>query len=586
MTPSTHLRRADAPHAIADLVTALGDLVVHVAGPTHGIVTHLAHDSRLVGGQGLFVATRVPSAAGGDGHVFIDRAIAQGANVIVAETAAPNTVLAAHAPLTWIQVSHGLRALARLAAAWYDHPANDVQVLATTGTNGKTTTTFLLDAILTAWGKKVGLVSTVEVRIGERRLPTIFTTPPAPELQALLADMRDDGATHAVIEASSHGLDQYRIAFPVAVGGFTNLTRDHLDYHETMDAYESAKRQLFATWSARAAIVIDEAAGRRMAAAFRVSPASATEDGKNSPSPPALITISTRGESADLSASGIRSDLDGLAAVISVSPAARPLFGTSAGNLATPGLVREGSTGSLAAPGLVREGSTGSLATPGLVREGCERFVLATPLIGRHNLENALVALGMAALAGVPLDVSLDALRTAHGAPGRLQPVTLEGGIALPRVFVDYAHTPDALDNVLSALAPLVRARGGRLSVVFGAGGDRDKGKRPEMAKTCQGLADRVIATSDNPRTEDPEAILDDIVAGFSPTFSFTREVDRARAIALAIHEAGPDDAVLIAGKGHEDYQVIGTTKHPFDDVAVARQALLARANSTAEAAR
>jgi UDP-N-acetylmuramoyl-L-alanyl-D-glutamate--2,6-diaminopimelate ligase len=220
------------------------------------------------------------------------------------------------------------------------------------------------------------------------------------------------------------------------------------------------------------------------------------------------------------------------------------------------------------------------------VREGCERFVLATPLIGRHNLENALVALGMAALAGVPLDVSLDALRTAHGAPGRLQPVTLEGGTALPRVFVDYAHTPDALDNVLSALAPLVRARGGRLSVVFGAGGDRDKGKRPEMAKTCQGLADRVIATSDNPRTEDPEAILDDIVAGFSPTFSFTREVDRARAIALAIREAGPDDAVLIAGKGHEDYQVIGTTKHPFDDVAVARQALLARANSTAEAAR
>ena len=526
--------RAAVVHSFEDLLAALPEgLVIAVTGAIATKVDHISQDSREVGPGGVFVATRGSSW---DGHAFIANAVANRVAVIVCESAPTGGPEDAAFAGVWLEVEDGLVALAHLAAAWYGNPGRDLAVLATTGTNGKTTTSYLLRAILKAWGKVVGLVSTVEIRIGEERAPTIFTTPPAPEFQRLLAEMRDHGCSHAVVEASSHGLHQHRIAaFPVAVAGFTNLTRDHLDYHVTMEAYEAAKRTLFDTLAERACICVDEPAGRRMAAIF------AARWGANSAE--RMLTVSTRGEHADLSAHGVRSDLSGVHATVHAT----------------------------AAPG---DTAVQATAAPGdTAVHGIESFVLSTPLIGRHNLENALVAIGMARLAGVPLDVILNALATATGAPGRLQRVMRADGHG-PSCFVDYAHTPDALDNVLNALAPVVHAAGGKLVCVFGAGGDRDKGKRPQMAAVAARLADMVIATSDNPRSEDPEAILADIVAGFPAGFAFERIADRRAAIEAAVAAAGPNDAVLIAGKGHEDYQIIGATKHPFDDVAVARAAL------------
>ncbi len=504
------------------LTTLIADLG-RVTNPRDIDIDRLTQDSREVAPGSAFIATRGSSW---DGHAFIATAIAKGASLIVAESAKlPSD---GDYDGTWLEVDDALVTLAELSARFYGHPGRDVAVLATTGTNGKTTTTFLLKAIFEAWQRKVGLISTVEIKIGGQRMPTIFTTPPSPEFQRLLAVMRDAGCQYAVVEASSHGLHQHRIAaFPVAVGGFTNLTRDHLDYHGTMEAYEAAKAQLFEHLAERACICIDEPAGQRLAAAFRARFGGDVQG--------RLLTVSTRGEPADLSAHDVRSDLSGVRCTI----------------VGTQSFIR---------------------GQPDFVRPSAN-FSLTTPLIGRHNVENALVATGMALLAGVPLEVVLEALKTATGAPGRLQRVGADAG---PVCFVDYAHTPDALDNVIGALLPLVHAAGGKLTCVFGAGGDRDKGKRPEMAKIAA-RADRVIATSDNPRTEDPEAILDDIVAGFPAGFAFERIADRAAAIARAVAFAGPNDAVLIAGKGHEDYQIIGTTKHPFDDVAVARAALARR---------
>jgi len=524
-SPSTHPKM----HVFADLLAAIPeDQVIAVTGAVAVHVDHFSQDSRAVGPHGVFVATRGLAASMADGHAFVPTAVQNQVAVIVSEHAPTGGEADASFAGVWVHVKDGIVALGYLSAAWYGHPGREIAVLATTGTNGKTTTTFLLRSILRAWGKTVGLISTVEIRVDAQRVPTLFTTPPAPEFQRLLAAMCDAGCSHAVVEASSHGLHQHRIAaFPVAVAGFTNLTRDHLDYHVTMEAYEAAKRWLFETLAERACICIDEPAGRRMAAIFS---ARFLHEDRAAAAPDLagyatrMLTVSTRGEAADLSAHDVRSDLSGVHATV----------------------------------------------------HGVENFALSTPLIGRHNLENALVAIGMARLVGVPLDVILTALKTATGAPGRLQRVTRADGTG-PSCFVDYAHSPDALENVLNALAPIVHAAGGKLICVFGAGGDRDKGKRPHMAAVAARLADQVFATSDNPRTEDPEAILADIVAGFPDGYAFGRIADRRHAIEAAVAAAGPNDAVLIAGKGHEDYQIIGTTKHLFDDVDVARAALDAR---------
>lgn len=514
-TPMHH--RAEHGGVTRSLTALLARVETTQLGPER-LVDHASQDSREVGQGGIFVATRGSSW---DGHGFIAKALAAGASAIIAERHPEPADGFDAETATWVIVPDALYALACIAAAWYANPGRDVPVLATTGTNGKTTTSYLLRQVADQLGKKTGLISTVEILVDRDKYPTIFTTPPSPEFQRLLADMRDSGCDFAIVEASSHGLHQHRIAaFEVAVAGFTNLSRDHLDYHPTMEAYEAAKATLFSTLTRAACINIDSPAGRRMAELAA---------GRNLP----LVTVSPSGQLATLSAREVHSSLAGLQATVDVG-------------------------------GDLMMGASRTLS-------------LRSPLIGRHNLENLLVALGMASLAGLELDQVLSALATAVGAPGRLERVQLATqNASQPAVFVDYAHSPDALDNVLSALRPLVP---GKLICVFGAGGDRDRGKRPEMAKAAARHADRLVLTSDNPRTEDPETILDDIARGLT-TEHHDRLADRAAAIALAIALAGPDDAVLIAGKGHEDYQIVGTTRHPFDDRAVARQVLERRTNA------
>lgn len=502
--PLNHRAEGDVPRSLATLVARLETSVI---GPDR-LVDHASQDSREVGEGGVFVATRGTTW---DGHAFIATALAAGASAIIAERPPEAADGFDVNRTTWVQVSDALLAMAHVAAAWYAHPGQRLPVLATTGTNGKTTTSYLLRQVAEHLGLRSGLISTVEILVDQDKYPTIFTTPPSPEFQRLLADMHDAGCAFAIVEASSHGLHQHRIAaFEVAVAGFTNLSRDHLDYHPTMEDYEEAKATLFDSLSRTACINIDSPAGERMAERVRR---------RNLP----LITVSPTGRPATLSAHDVRSTLDGLTATIAIAP-----FGGSP----------------------------------------AREVALRSPLIGRHNLENLLVATGMALLAGLDLDRVLEALASAKGAPGRMEPVRESGG---PAVFVDYAHSPDALDNALTALRPLVS---GQLVCVFGAGGDRDRGKRPEMAKAAARHADRLVITSDNPRTEDPEAILDDIVEGLKDQ-TYDRIADRAVAIHKAIASARDGDAILIAGKGHEDYQIIGTTRHAFDDRKVARAALM-----------
>jgi UDP-N-acetylmuramoyl-L-alanyl-D-glutamate--2,6-diaminopimelate ligase len=484
MTPRTLLGRA-TPDAV-------------VWGASDAALVAVVSDSRDAKAGAMFVALH---GLGVDGHKYIEAALSRGVVAVVAETDAPVDLPAG---VTWARVPSTAKALGPLASAYFGDPSHTLAVLAVTGTNGKTSVTWLLEQILLAARLSPGVLSTVEVRFAGQRRPTRFTTPPADALQAILAECRDAGCTHVVMEASSHGLIQGRLGGTrVAVGGFTNLTRDHLDYHGTVEAYRDAKALLFHELAEAGCFNVDDATGRRFAEDFTGE----------------KLTISATGATdADLSARDVRCSIDGCEAL---------------------------------------------LATP----EGERRLRLR--LLGRHNVENALVALGMARLAGVGLDVALVALASATAPPGRLERVAGDRS-----VVVDYAHTPDALDNVLGALRPLVA---GRLICVFGAGGDRDPGKRPEMARAVARVADLAIVTSDNPRTESPDAIIADIVAGMPAGAAFEAIIDRREAIERAIREAGPEDLVLVAGKGHETTQTIGAVQHPFDDRVEAARALSGR---------
>lgn len=461
-------------------------------GPGDIEVTRVVSDSRLAEPGALFVASRGLTV---DGHQYISTALGRGAVAIVAQRPAPSNLSAS---IGWLQVEQSAPLLGPLAAALHGHPSRAMSVLAVTGTNGKTTVAWILDQILRQADAKPGLLGTVEIRFGDVRRPSAFTTPLANQLQELLAEMRDAGCTHVVLEASSHGLAMHRLSgVEVAVGGFTNLSRDHIDYHGTMEAYRAAKATLFEGMARAACFNVDDATGSELAAHF-VGP---------------RRTISVAGAPADLSLEALTCTVDGSRAQLAGVDDA-----------------------------------------------------LDIPLIGRHNVENALVALGMAELAGVPREEAIAALAHVSAAPGRLEPV------AGPRhVLVDYAHTPDALANVLEVLRPMVT---GRLICVFGAGGDRDRGKRPQMGAAAARLADVAVVTSDNPRSEAPEAIIDDILAGVPEGVSPVVELDRRRAIHRAVALAEIDDLVLIAGKGHETYQIVGDTRLDFDDRLVAAEAL------------
>ncbi len=465
--------------------------------------TGVIYDSRAAARGSVFVALAGQKA---DGAVFAPQAVAAGAVAVVAEGAAPTDV---HVP--WIVVSNARLALAHLAAEFFGHPSREMQVVGITGTNGKTTTSYLTHAIFEAAGIRCGLMGTVTYRIGSREIAATRTTPEAPDVQGFMRQMRDAGCGACVMEVSSHALAMHRVdGIRFAAGVFTNLTRDHLDFHQDMESYFAAKRRLFA-----------------------ILP----------PAAPAILNV------------------DDPRGVSLTEVASRPVtYSINRDADVTPGPLTFGF-----------DGLTFDVRTPQGVAH------VTSKLVGRPNVYNILAASATTAALGVPLTAVEEGLRTLDGVPGRFEVVSsVTDDIT---VIVDYAHTDDALRNLLETARPLAARR---LITVFGAGGDRDRTKRPLMGMVAARLSDVVVITSDNPRGEDPARIIDEVKRGAEPE---TRQgkaelltiADRRAAIAHAVDLATVDDVVLIAGKGHEKYQEVGGRTFPFDDVAVARAALEAR---------
>ena len=480
-------------------------------------ILSVTHDSRRAGPGAVFVA--IPGEKL-DGRAFIPDAIARGAIAIVGED-----LEGVPAHVAAVEVPDSRRALGRLAARFHGDPSRDLLVVGITGTNGKTTTATLVEAVLRESGRKVGVVGTLSYRWGDHREPAPHTTPESSDLQHLLRRMRDEGCDAAVIEVSSHALALERIeGCDVDVGVFTNLTQDHLDFHGSMDRYFEAKARLFADHLSR-----PEVKRPRW---------------------------------------GVVNADDPRANDLLARTACRTLtYGVGEGAGVSAWNVRSGPAGIRA-----------ELVTP------AGAFVLRSPLCGAYNVSNLLAATAVGIALDVPPEVIRRGLAAVERVPGRLDRV---GGPDDPHVFVDYAHTPDALDRVLAAAAEIAD---GRVIVVFGCGGDRDRTKRPLMGEVAAKRALLSIVTSDNPRTEDPLRIIDDILVGLRRAGIRRQEADalrdlpaergyavvpdRREAIRLACRLAGSDRTVVIAGKGHEDYQIVGTVKHPFDDREEAAKAL------------
>jgi len=503
---------------LSQLLTGIADYDLHGDGSER--ISGVTCDSRSVLPGTLFFALR---GAAVDGHSFIPAAVRSGAAAVVLEDAA-----CAPQGIPWVQVTDGRAAMALVSAEFYGNPTLKLPLVGITGTNGKTTTTYLIEAILAAAGMPAAVLGTISYRFGTTQIEASHTTPESTELQAAFRQLADAGARAFVMEVSSHALEQKRVDgchFDVAV--FSNLTRDHLDYHKTMESYLESKLRLFSELmrptaekpQRRAAINMDDRYGAIIAAR-------------------AACPVITYGVEyhGDVQAVDVASSVDGL---------------------------------------------SGTLATP----KGTIPFT--SRLVGSFNLSNILAA----ASAGIALDLPLEAIQAGiegHATvPGRMERVDNSRGITL---LVDYAHTGDALVNVLTTLKELATAR---IITVFGCGGDRDPGKRPIMGRTAARMSDLSIVTSDNPRTEDPLVILAQVREGITPTgireytqqeltngFSekgFVMLENRHAAIRLAVRLARPGDIVLLAGKGHEDYQIIGRTKHHFDDREEAAQAFAER---------
>jgi UDP-N-acetylmuramoyl-L-alanyl-D-glutamate--2,6-diaminopimelate ligase len=466
-------------------------------------VRGVRQDSRAVGAGDLFCAR-----TGGrvDGASFATAAVDKGAVAVLAEHGVALPPLGV--PVLF--VTDARRAIGAAAELVYGYPSRALALVGITGTNGKTTTTLLVDHALRALGARPGRLGTLGFAFGDEADEGTLTTPEADDISRALRSVVDRGGTHFVMEVSSHALSLARAdALRFRVAAFTNLTQDHLDFYASMREYGAAKARLFTELSpAHAVINGDDAFGAELATGF----------------PGAIVT--GRSEAATL----------------------RVLEAT-----------------------LDARGVSARLRTP----SGHE-VTLRSRLIGEHNLENLSTALGVLLALGFTPEASARALETAPPAPGRLERCDTEGDDIA--VLVDYAHTPDALSRVLAALR---RVSNGELVCVFGCGGDRDPKKRPKMGSAAARGADRVILTSDNPRTEDPESIAHHVLPGLAEgTAVATTELDRKRAIESAIQSAPPGAVVLIAGKGHETYQIIGSQKLPFDDRVVARQALFARRGS------
>ena len=476
------------------------------AGAAAVRVTDVTHDSRDAG-SGVLFACRPGARV--DGHDFATAAVAAGSPALLVERAVDTP-----RPVPQIRVPSVAAALGAAAATVHRHPSREMALVGVTGTNGKTTSAYLLESVLAAAGHTTGLVGTVETRIAGSAIPGVRTTPEATDLQRLLRRMRQAGVTAAAMEVSSHGLALGRVSgtrFAVAV--FTNLSHDHLDFHADLDDYFTAKASLFTpAFTERAVVNVDDPWGRRLAA----------------------LAVD-RGLQVDrVSASG-RDDATVTAAD-------------------------------------VRSGPAGSTFTA--VLDG-ERVPLRTTLPGDFNVSNALQVLAAASALGIPPATAARGIAALPGVPGRMERV--DAGQPFT-VLVDYAHTPDSLEHVLRAARGLA-GDDARVLVVVGCGGDRDQAKRPLMGRAAAALADTAVFTDDNPRSEDPQAIIDAITAGAAtvPDARWRVERDRRRAIALALEAATDGDVVVIAGKGHETYQELADRTIDFDDRAVAREALQAR---------
>lgn len=503
------------------------ELDVESAGAELADITpsHITEDSRDVRPGAIFIAR---PGTRHDGRRFIAAAINAGAAAVLTDrTVDPQSLEAVRTgAIALLRTTDVPSAGAHLAEAFFDHPARDLTLIGVTGTNAKTTITHLVRSALDRLGIPCGLIGTVAIHDGVEATPASLTTPSAIDVSRALARMRENGCRAAAIEVSSHALDQGRVAaLDFDVAVFTNLTGDHLDYHRTMSAYADAKATLFASLRDTALAILNVDDPAHDRMA-RDCRASVVGCSRN-PNAGAQYTITPR----DLSIHAIRADVQ----------------------------------------------------TPRAT------FQLTSPLIGAHNLMNLLQAAAILESFDVPAEALADALAAADPPPGRLEPVRPEG-LNLPfALLVDYAHTDDALDNVLRAVRPFVK---GTLHLVFGCGGDRDRSKRPRMGAVACRHADSVIVTSDNPRTEDPRAIIDDILTGVPadarPRLSI--EPDREAAIDRAVQAAAPGDLVLIAGKGHENYQLLpanpaspnasgggGIVRRDFDDRLVAADALRRR---------
>jgi UDP-N-acetylmuramoyl-L-alanyl-D-glutamate--2,6-diaminopimelate ligase len=477
-----------------------GLAVRQIQGPVDRAVENIAYDSRRVQKNGLFVALRGEKS---DGHDFIEQAIEKGAVAVVAERAQ------SHPRVTVVEVENTRTALADLGAAFYGFPAKKLKLAGVTGTNGKTTTTFLIKHICEKTGMRCGLIGTVRYEIGERVLPATRTTPESLDVQELLAQMYGAGCKAAAMEVSSHALAQERtrgLEWDVAV--FTNLTQDHLDFHGTMENYFEAKARLFTQ--------LPEQQKKRKAIS--------------------VINIDDR------YGAQLVDRLEKKAAVITYGMGARADFRASSYRMEFGGTSYQ-----LDARG--------------------KSYLVRVPLIGRFNVANSLAALAAANALGVSLRDAVVSLGKSPQVPGRLEAVPARRQF---QVYVDYAHTPDALLNVIKTLRELGPRK---LIVVFGCGGDRDRQKRPLMAEVVDQNADHAIITSDNPRKENPEAIIAEVEKGFRSN-QYEKIVDRAAAITRAIEMAQPRDVVLIAGKGHENYQEFADHTVPFDDMQIAKRAL------------
>jgi UDP-N-acetylmuramoyl-L-alanyl-D-glutamate--2,6-diaminopimelate ligase len=479
------------------------------AFPEIGSIHYRAQD---VEPGGLFVAISGHTA---DGHDFIDQALARGAVAIIVERPVEKDAVI-------ISVENSRKALSAVAASFYGNPSQKLFVVGITGTNGKTTTAYLAESILRSAGLSVGVIGTVNYRYNGKTFDNPVTTPESSDLQRILADMMAAGATHAILEVSSHAMDLHRIAdcFP-DVGVFTNLSQDHLDFHGTMDAYWQSKKRLFTEHLSKkpkssAVINGSDEKGRELLKKITHPTLSYGQNAEN-----------------DIYPADIRQDLNGIGATV------RTPYGG---------------------------------------------FRFRSPLVGRHNLENILGAIGIGQTLAIDTEAIQAGIEAVRTVPGRLERIPNRIDRYL---FVDYAHTPDALENVLTALRTVTKDR---IICIFGCGGDRDRKKRPQMGEIVGKLADLAVITSDNPRTESPSAIIDQIRPGVvrSSPRVYTRddlrqgfkskgyvvEADRKRAIELGIFTSRPKDTILIAGKGHETYQIIGKETLAFDDRLEAEKAM------------